>query len=190
MLRRAVEIFGFEPGAEPGIVDFGLALPKIGLETALNAEMPELEFDVLRAFGEIAPDIFAADVQSREAVTSTLCSNNHGVPALQNRLKVDLRQKKQPRQSVTGRVDPSMGIRKLREPVRAKAVLLPQPGLTPIRSIDCECFRMLDALRTSLTTHAHVDQGCVVGMNGLCTGEQLFSEILEGVQITFARSRE
>ena len=78
---RAVEILGFEPGAEPGIVDFGLALPEVGLETALDAEMPELQFDVLRAFREITADVIRSDVQSGNAVTFALCFDNHMRPA-------------------------------------------------------------------------------------------------------------
>src|SRR5258707_638948 len=53
----AVEILGFKPCTKPWIVDFGLALPKVGLKTALDAEMPELQFDVRSAFREITTDI-------------------------------------------------------------------------------------------------------------------------------------
>lgn len=63
-------------------MNFGLPLPEVGLKTALNAEMAELQFDVLRAFWKIAPDIIGSDVQSGDAVTFTLRFNNHGVPAL------------------------------------------------------------------------------------------------------------
>lgn len=38
----AMEIFGFEPGAEPGIVNFWLSVPEVGLEAALDAKVPEL----------------------------------------------------------------------------------------------------------------------------------------------------
>ena len=77
----AVEIFGFEPGAEPGIVDFGLALPEIGLQTALDAEMPELQFNVLGAFRKIAADVIGSDVQSGEAVAFAMSFNQHEEPA-------------------------------------------------------------------------------------------------------------
>lgn len=172
-----MEILRFKPGAEPGVVNFGLALPEVGLETALNTEVPELQFYVLRALREVAADILISDIQARQAVTSTLCFDYHGVPALQNRLEVDLRQKKQPRQFRYWSRCSLNGNAYLREPVRAKAVLLPQPGLTPIRSIDCECFGQPRCFAgTASTAHAHIEQRCVVGMNGLCTEEQFFSK--------------
>ncbi len=78
---RAVEILRFEPGAEAGVVDFRLALPEVGLEAALDAEMPELELDVLRAFWEVAADVIRSDVQPSNAVTFALCFDNHLEPA-------------------------------------------------------------------------------------------------------------
>lgn len=72
-----MEIFRLEPGAEPGVVDFGSALPEVGFETALNAEMPELQFDVLRSFRKVATDVIGADVQSRHTMTFALRLNHH-----------------------------------------------------------------------------------------------------------------
>lgn len=77
-----MEILGFEPGAKPGIVDFRFALPEVGLQSALNAEMPELQFDVLHALGKIAADVVRAHVQSRDAMTFALCFNHHRNPLL------------------------------------------------------------------------------------------------------------
>jgi hypothetical protein len=37
-----MQMFGFEPGAEPGIVNLGLALPEIGREAALNPQMTQM----------------------------------------------------------------------------------------------------------------------------------------------------
>lgn len=72
-----MQVLRFEPGAEPGIVDFGLTLPEVGLEAALDAQMAELQLDVLRALGEVAADIVGSNVQSREAVTFALRFDDH-----------------------------------------------------------------------------------------------------------------
>jgi len=44
-IRFGMHVFGLEPGAQPGVVDFRLALPKIRLQSALNVEVIKLEFD-------------------------------------------------------------------------------------------------------------------------------------------------
>src|SRR5690348_5724511 len=72
-----MKVLRLQPGAEPGIVDFRLALPEVGFETALNAEMTELQFDVLRSFGKVATDVVCADMQSRHAMTFALRLNHH-----------------------------------------------------------------------------------------------------------------
>ena len=78
----AMKVLGFKPGAEPGIVDFGLALPEVGLKTALDAEMPELQFDVLGAYRKIAADVIRSDMQSGDTMTFALRFNHHRGPAL------------------------------------------------------------------------------------------------------------
>lgn len=76
-----MEVLGFEPGAESWIVDFGLALPEVRLQTALDAEVPKLQLDVLRALREVAADVFRPDVQTGDSVTFALRFNHHKKPA-------------------------------------------------------------------------------------------------------------
>ena len=88
-IRRAMKVFGFKPRAKPGIVNLGLVLPEVGIETALDAEMPELQFDVLCPSREVAPDVFRSDVESGDTMTFAMRFDDHKVPALQNRLRVE-----------------------------------------------------------------------------------------------------
>jgi hypothetical protein len=81
-IRGAVEIFGFKPCAEPGIVDLRLPLPEVGFKAALNAEMAELEFDVARVFRKVAAGIRGSNVQPGDAVAFALSFNDHRVPVL------------------------------------------------------------------------------------------------------------
>src|ERR1700722_18383359 len=81
-IGSAVEVLGFEPCAKAGIVDFGLAMPEVRLEAALDAKVAELQFDVSRAFREISTHIVRSYVEAGNAVTSALCFDHHKVPAL------------------------------------------------------------------------------------------------------------
>ena len=72
-----MEILRLEPGAEPWIVDFWLALPEVGLETTLDAKVSELKLDVLGSFREIAPDVLSSNIQSGYSVTFALCLYYH-----------------------------------------------------------------------------------------------------------------
>ncbi len=78
-IRGSVEILGFEPRAEPGVVDFRLPLPEVGFETALDAEMTELEFNVAIVFWEMAANIRSANMQSGDTVTFALSFYDHRV---------------------------------------------------------------------------------------------------------------
>jgi hypothetical protein len=78
----AVEILGFKPCAEPWIVDFRLTLPEVGFQAALNAQMAELEFDVVRVFWKIAANIRASNVKAGDAVAFTLSFDDHKAPIL------------------------------------------------------------------------------------------------------------
>jgi len=64
-------------------------LPEIGLETALDAKMPELKLNVLGFFREISPDIVHSYVQSGDTMAFALRFDHHKVPAFSDRLRVD-----------------------------------------------------------------------------------------------------
>jgi hypothetical protein len=76
-IRFCVHVPGFQPRAEPGIEDLRLALPEIGLQTALNLEMIQLQFDARNVFWEIAPDIVRADMKSGDSTPLALCLDHH-----------------------------------------------------------------------------------------------------------------
>lgn len=84
----AVEILRFKPRTEPGIVDFWLTLPEVRFETTLDSKMAELEFDVMSVFWKIATNIRGANVQSSDAVTFALGSNDHREPVLRFSVRV------------------------------------------------------------------------------------------------------
>ena len=69
--RRAigfgVHVFGLQPGAQPGIEDLRFALPKIRIQTALNVEMVELQFDCRNVITKVAADIGFTNVKSCNA---------------------------------------------------------------------------------------------------------------------------
>ncbi|HUN83074.1 MAG TPA: hypothetical protein VMU48_01780 [Terracidiphilus sp.] len=44
--RRTVELLGFKPCTEPGVINVRLILPEIGFQAASNVEMIELQIDV------------------------------------------------------------------------------------------------------------------------------------------------
>jgi hypothetical protein len=68
---------GFQPGAQPGVEDFRLASPEIGLQTALNLEMIQLQLDAQNAFWEKTPGIACAHMQSGNAESFALCFDDH-----------------------------------------------------------------------------------------------------------------
>jgi hypothetical protein len=72
-----VEILGFQPGAEPGIVNLRLVLPKVRLQPALNLEMIQVQLDDRNVLGKITPDIGSTDVQSRDTTALALCFDHH-----------------------------------------------------------------------------------------------------------------
>jgi hypothetical protein len=57
-----MHVFRLEPGAQPGIEDFRLALPKVGIQSALDVEMVELEFDGWNVILKVAPHVGFANV--------------------------------------------------------------------------------------------------------------------------------
>lgn len=72
------EIFGLEPGAEPGIVDLRLILPEIGRQAALDPQMIQVQLDGGGVPGEVAPDIVHAYVKSDDSEAFFLRFDHHG----------------------------------------------------------------------------------------------------------------
>jgi hypothetical protein len=79
---RPVQVLRLQPGAQPRIVNVRLTLPEIGLQSALNAEMPQLQFNVLRTLREIPAHVVRTNMQSSKTVTLALRFDHHKVPAL------------------------------------------------------------------------------------------------------------
>jgi hypothetical protein len=59
-----MHVFGLEPGAEPGVEDFRLALPKVRIQSALNVEMVKLQFDGGNVFAEVSADVGFTNMKS------------------------------------------------------------------------------------------------------------------------------
>jgi len=76
-IRSSMQVLGFEPGAEPRIVNLRLALPEIGREAALNLQMTKLQLDDWNTVGKIAPDVISADMETRNSDSLALCLDHH-----------------------------------------------------------------------------------------------------------------
>ena len=61
-IRFGMHVFGLKPGAQPGVEDFRLALPKVGIQSALDVEMVELEFDGWNVILKVAPHVGFANM--------------------------------------------------------------------------------------------------------------------------------
>jgi hypothetical protein len=72
-----LKLFGFKPGAQPGVKDLRVAIPELWFQAALDSQMAQLEFNVLRTPGKIAPDVVGADVQASYPVTFAVSFYNH-----------------------------------------------------------------------------------------------------------------
>ena len=76
-VAACVHVLVFEPRAQARIVDFRLALPEIRSQSTLDPKMIQLQFDGRDVLGKVAPDIIAADVDSRESLTFALRFYHH-----------------------------------------------------------------------------------------------------------------
>jgi hypothetical protein len=72
-----VEVLGFKPRAEPWIENLRLILPEAGIQSALNLEMIQFEFDHRNLFGEITANVCGSDVKAGNATAFALCFNDH-----------------------------------------------------------------------------------------------------------------
>lgn len=72
-----MHMLGLEPRAEARIVDFGLTLPEIRRQAALDPKMIQFQFDGRNILWKIATDIIRPDVQSRETLTFALSFDHH-----------------------------------------------------------------------------------------------------------------
>ena len=84
-VRFGMHVFGLKPGAQPGIEDFRLALPKVWIQSALNVEVIELQFDGWNVFLKVAPHVGFANVKPGDAAAFGVGFYNHRLPALQRR---------------------------------------------------------------------------------------------------------
>ena len=85
-MAGTVHVLGFEPGAEAGIGDLRLAIPEVGIETALNPEMVKKQFDGGNAIREIAPDIVNAHMESGDSMSFVLSFDYHKEPSVPRRI--------------------------------------------------------------------------------------------------------
>lgn len=73
----SVEVLGFKPGTEPGIVDIRLVMPKAGVQPALNLQMIELQLNNRNSLGKITPNVGYTHMQPGEAAPLALRFYNH-----------------------------------------------------------------------------------------------------------------
>jgi hypothetical protein len=79
--RRAIwfgmHVLGLKPGAKPGIEDFRFTLPEVWIQSALNVEMVELQFDCWNVFTEISPHIGLANVKPSDTTAFGVSFYDH-----------------------------------------------------------------------------------------------------------------
>ena len=71
------QVLCFQPRAQPGIVDLGLAVPEIGSQSALNIEVIELQLYDRDVFGKIATNVRRAHEESGKTPAFAVCFYNH-----------------------------------------------------------------------------------------------------------------
>ena len=76
-IRFGMHVFGLKPGAEPGIEDFRLTLPEVWIQSALNIEMVELQFDCWNVFTEISPHIGLANMKPSDTTAFRVSFYDH-----------------------------------------------------------------------------------------------------------------
>jgi hypothetical protein len=79
--RRAIwfgmHVFGLKPRAQPGIEDFRLALPEVGIQSALDIDMIELQLDGGGVFLKVAPHVGFANVKPGNSAAFGVSFDNH-----------------------------------------------------------------------------------------------------------------
>ncbi len=73
----SVQMTGFQPRTQPGIVDLRLTAPEIRAEAALDLQMIQLQLDHGDILRKIAPDIVRAYMQSGNSTTLALRFDHH-----------------------------------------------------------------------------------------------------------------
>ena len=69
-----------QPLAQPGIVDFRLALPELRGQVALDIQMIQLQFDDIDVLRKVAPYILRTDLQTGHFMSLASRSNQHLFP--------------------------------------------------------------------------------------------------------------
>lgn len=77
LIRLGFRAFGLEPCIQPRIVDLRPILPEVGVKSALNLQMIQLQFDDRCVFGKITARVTCAYMQSCQPMTLTLRFDNH-----------------------------------------------------------------------------------------------------------------
>jgi hypothetical protein len=72
-----VQVFGFEPRAKTGIVDFRVAVPKVGRQRALDLQMVKMQFDLGGMPGKMALHVARAHMKPGYAPGLSLRLDNH-----------------------------------------------------------------------------------------------------------------
>jgi hypothetical protein len=89
-IPAGVHVLGFKPCAQPGIVNFRLALPEIWRQPALDPKVIQLEFNRGHVLGEISPYVVRTNEQPGVSPAFTLRFDDHVAPALQRGIRFSL----------------------------------------------------------------------------------------------------
>jgi hypothetical protein len=75
--RAAIEVLRFEPGTKPGVANFRLAHPEIGVEAALDEQVVKVQFNHVDVSGEIAADVTGPDLDTDVRMSLALRFDDH-----------------------------------------------------------------------------------------------------------------
>jgi len=76
-IRSAMHVLRLQPGAQPGVVNLGLAAPEARVQPTLNPQMIQLQFDNRSFFRKIPPDISWSYVESGNAEADGMSFDYH-----------------------------------------------------------------------------------------------------------------
>jgi len=79
-IENGEQVFGFQPGAQAGIVNISVAVPEIGRKRALDLQVIEVQFDLRNVLWKMALDVARADMKTGHAPGLPLCFHYHNHP--------------------------------------------------------------------------------------------------------------
>lgn len=75
-----MQVFGFQPGAQTGVMNICVAFPEIGRQCALDLQVIEVQLDLGNVSREVALHVASAHMKAGHASGLPLCFHYHSHP--------------------------------------------------------------------------------------------------------------